>query len=289
MAMYLDEREVEQAYGYVALEELLHTAALLALAIVGFGLVSAYAHHLAWSAVGFNLLIAALSVQLYFFAQLFWAKALQRGRSFKTYEDSPISYAPFDADFGSMNEAVKCALAVVVAFSSLLGRAGVLEAYLLAMGGTVVYELSRQVLLKVTDCEVGSAKIFLFGGALGTLCSLMLRRTEASTRDHPNNVTSTRASTTALLGLLLTWVLFPLLARDETCHSDLQTADLRFVNIALSLAGSTALGAGVAFSDFGFRGFIVCSLAGGIAGLSSAPFITNPAYAIAFGFGAAVC
>ena len=34
---------------------------------------------------------------------------------------------------------------------------------------------------------------------------------------------------------------------------------------------------------------MVCSLAGGIAGLSSAPFITNPAYAIAFGFGAAAC
>ena len=86
----------------------------------------------------------------------------------------------------------------------------------------------------------------------------------------------------------MVWVLFPLLSRDEEFQSSAQTNNLRVINIALSLAGSTVLGAGVAFTDFGFRGFIMCSLAGGVACLSSSPFITNPAYAIAFGLAAAI-
>ena len=75
-----------------------------------------------------------------------------------------------------MNEALKCALSIIVAFSCIIGRVGILEVYLLSVFGTIVYELSRQVCLKFIDYELGTAKIFLFGGALGTVCSLLLAR-----------------------------------------------------------------------------------------------------------------
>lgn len=67
-----------------------------------------------------------------------------------------------------------------------------------------------------------------------------------------------------------------------------ETENSRVLNVALSLAASTMFGAGIAFTDFGFRGFIQCSLAGGVACLSSSAYISNPVYAITFGFAAAI-
>lgn len=121
--------------------------------VVGFGLTFGFIGRLGWSSVGFNLLITALCTQFYFFMQVFWVKAQlqQKDRTFSTYENNTISFDPSDASFGDMNEALKCSLAIIVAFSSILGRAGILEAYILSIFGTIVYELSRQVLLNVTD------------------------------------------------------------------------------------------------------------------------------------------
>lgn len=46
-----------------------------------------------------------------------------------------------------MNEAIKCALACIVAFSFIIGRAGLMELYLMTTTGTIIYELARQTCL----------------------------------------------------------------------------------------------------------------------------------------------
>ena len=75
-----------------------------------------------------------------------------------------------------MNEALKCALACIVAFSFVVGRAGILDLYLLTTSGTIVYELARQVCQNNFPYEVGSIKIFLFGGALGLITSFVMTK-----------------------------------------------------------------------------------------------------------------
>lgn len=51
-------------------------ATLFALLVVaGFGLYFSYATHLVWSSLGFNLLLTALSIQLYPLINALWSKA----------------------------------------------------------------------------------------------------------------------------------------------------------------------------------------------------------------------
>lgn len=156
----------------------------------------------------------SLCVQLYFLINVFWIKTQlqQYDRTFKTHEQNYL-YLHGQPNYGNMNEALKCSLAIIVAFSSIIGRAGILEAYFLSVFGTIVYELSRQVFLKVTDHEVGTAKIFLYGGVLGTICSLLIHRSEKPIKDNRNFAPSTYSTITTLLGLMMVWVLFPLLSR----------------------------------------------------------------------------
>lgn len=110
-------------------------------------------YKLIWSHLGFNILIAALSIQTFFLVNAFWTKA-------GIYKNSPFNTQSFyvgliptdtfsagsDSSLGAnLNEALKCALACIVAFSFVIGRAGLLDLYLLTTTGTVVYELARQV------------------------------------------------------------------------------------------------------------------------------------------------
>jgi hypothetical protein len=45
-----------------------------------------------------------------------------------------------------ISNAMKCALAVVVAFSSVLGKAGQLECLIITVVGVVGFELNRQII-----------------------------------------------------------------------------------------------------------------------------------------------
>ena len=78
-----------------------------------------------------------------------------------------------------MNEALKCALSMIVAFSVLVGRIGPLEIFILSVLGTAAYELTRQVNIGANTLDIGSMKIFEFGGALGLGISILLKAREA--------------------------------------------------------------------------------------------------------------
>lgn len=46
---------------------------------------------------------------------------------------------------GCLTQAIKCALANCIAFSGILGRAGPLQAWFIALFGTIGFELLRHV------------------------------------------------------------------------------------------------------------------------------------------------
>lgn len=70
---------------------------------------------------------------------------------------------------------MKCALAVVIAFSSILGRAGQLECLFVSITGVIGFELNRQVLQeRVGSDAFGTFYIFTFGGFMGLILGLFL-------------------------------------------------------------------------------------------------------------------
>jgi len=77
--------------------------------------------------------------------------------------------------------ALKCALALVIAFNAIGGRGGPLEAIIIVIFGTVTYELNRQILSRFSVNQGGSATIFEFGGFMGLAISLILYCTKHNT------------------------------------------------------------------------------------------------------------
>lgn len=103
-----------------------------------------------WSGMGFALLISALCFEFFFMFNALWTKAhvfTDSNTDFSTQSynlylsvlNQPAS-EPYDA---TVTAAFRCSLAILIAFSSILGRAGPLEAYLTALFGTIGYELNR--------------------------------------------------------------------------------------------------------------------------------------------------
>lgn len=70
--------------------------------------------------------------------------------------------------------AIKCGLSLCIAFAAIGGRAGYFEALLISIIGTILYELNRQLITKFAVDYGGSIGIFLFGGAMGWMLSLLL-------------------------------------------------------------------------------------------------------------------
>lgn len=66
-------------------------------------------------------------------------------------------------------------MANVIAFSSLVGRVQLMEVFYLAVFGTFFYEINNQLIWRFMITDVGyGMRIFLFGGVMGFISSLML-------------------------------------------------------------------------------------------------------------------
>lgn len=70
--------------------------------------------------------------------------------------------------------ALKCSLANAVTFAAISGRAGPLEAMIISLVGTVIYELNRQLVNRYSFDFGGTMTIFCFGGCFGSTLSLIL-------------------------------------------------------------------------------------------------------------------
>ena len=75
----------------------------------------------------------------------------------------------------------KCAIAIIVAFSCIIGRVGLLEIFILTTIGTIGYEFNRQLCYRKFQTSAdnfgdafGTMNIFTFGGFMGLGAALML-------------------------------------------------------------------------------------------------------------------
>jgi hypothetical protein len=93
-----------------------------------------YMKGLSWSGLGFAFLITALCIQVYPLINTFWSKAgIQDNATvtnFSTKELNQLYLSNSEVTFGgqvygsTITNGLKCALAIVAAFSSVLGRVG---------------------------------------------------------------------------------------------------------------------------------------------------------------------
>ena len=145
--------------GSVNFTPIVTTVLLFLMVVVGFGALFAYIKKLVWSALGFNLLIVCLSIEWFFLIYFFWLKTDIRGYSIYFSSGTWVNnifltnsiYKKIDdtvtmSAIGScLTQALKCALANCIGFSAILGRAGPLEAFFIALFGTIGYELNRAI------------------------------------------------------------------------------------------------------------------------------------------------
>jgi hypothetical protein len=62
---------------------------------------------------------------------------------------------------------MKCAISIIIAFGSVIGRVGPLETLILAVVGVTGYELNRNFVVAQGQDMFGTFLIFAFGGFLG--------------------------------------------------------------------------------------------------------------------------
>lgn len=283
----------------VSSEGFIHTAFLFILIILGFGLALSRPYKLTLSHLGFNLLITALSVQTFFLINAFWTKARiyfdGRGNAEFNTDIYNVSLTPSSilSEGADLNEALKCALSIIVAFSFVVGRAGLLEIYFLTTSGTIVYELARQVCLNNYPYELGSIKIFFYGGVLGLMTSFVIHRLgkEGNIVAHPNYIQNRMSITISLVGTAIVWLLFPLLSREvtgipEVAHAS-STLNSRVIAIYLATAAAGLFAIFVGSVKFGFRLVTNTIIGSGVAILTASAYISNPVYAVVFGLASA--
>ena len=140
-----------------------------------------------WSGIGFTFFITGFCIEVYPLVNDFWTKVgLQSNNSTPNFDFSNKTFNLYLSDretgtggkityFGnSLTTAIKCALSVSIAFSSLLGRAGHLECLIVSVFGVIGFELNRQVVQENQGTDTfGTFYIFTFGGFMGLALGLL--------------------------------------------------------------------------------------------------------------------
>lgn len=75
----------------------------------------------------------------------------------------------------TITTAFKCALAVMAAFSAILGRVGPLECLIVSAFGIFGYEFNRQLITVRINDSFGTLSIFTFGGFMALALGFIMR------------------------------------------------------------------------------------------------------------------
>jgi positive regulator of sigma E activity len=294
---------ISNTTSYINLTSILSAIALALLTIAGFGLVFSYLKRLAWSGIGFAFLITALCVEIYPLVNAFWTKVrLDNNPTSNTFTSSKfftLLVSNFDVPTGAnyantITTGFKCALAVLAAFSSILGRAGSLECLIVTLFGIVGFELNRQIIINLATDSFGTYSIFTFGGFMGLALGFILflrekREADTNTEKHPNYTSNSSTVSVAIFGALIIFTFFPFLALDLDAYTGINKFNIFTGPFYIIIA----MGAGVIGSvivsciingHLIIRDLIHSPLAGGIIAGSASFFITNPVYALVVGF-----
>ena len=183
--------------------------------------------------MGFNLFILAFCLEFYPLINNFWTKTqIQKNNSplldfsySNRYYDlylanrDTLPTAQYTGYGNCITNAMKCGLAMAIAFSSILGRAGQLECLFVCIVGTIGYELNRQLIQERIGADsFETFIIFTYGGfmslALGLFAYLREKKEENNMeiRSLRKFTCSTESALNSVLGAIIIFVLLPFLA-----------------------------------------------------------------------------
>ena len=202
--------------------------------------------------MGLSLLTFAFTIQHYFLFRAFWYKSgAWDPQSSKSFDDqsrfSQISYVNAGTDqqlsynlpVSSMVDAIACSISMLVAFSSFVGRVGILAVYFLTLFGTFFYEVNSQLIWRffITDTGYGM-RVFLFGSFLGFIISCLLGNKE-TTKKHRKYFSIYSTQSFGLVGLCFIFCAMPFLGSAglyRTSTNDQAILWIASLNMWLALA-----------------------------------------------------
>lgn len=254
-----------------------------------------------WSGLGFTFLIVAGVVQWYVLVNGFWSKVNVQVANTdwnKTYIATYLSDETSNTNAGGIDTlgntlvgAFKCGLSMSIIFAGIGGRAGPLEASIIVIVGTIIYELNRQILTLFSVGVGGSTYIFEFAGFAGATIAVLLAFTKQKDilSNHTNYISSKFNATLALVGAAFIWVFFPVL------NMDIPGSLFIYTNAGIStlFCISAAVVAAIGFSllingKLEFRDIITAPIAGGVIIGASSTYIYNPLQSLLLGSGAGI-
>jgi hypothetical protein len=265
----------------------------------GFGLFFSYLRNYNWSGMGFTLFITATVFQLYFLVNGFFTRANFEKQSNSSFTQTHISIflndEPYVSSATSTNEAtavgaIRCALALSIAFAGIGGRAGYLEAFLVSVLGTIGNVINSKLVSRFSVDTGSTMRVFLFGGTMGVIMALLLSCKQGKTfYAHPEYTSNKLSRTLSLVGGLFCWVFFPVFNMDVSPTLFLYSNGAISTFICISASVTTMVGLNLTFDrKIDFRSFLTSIIAGGVIIGSSSALIYNPLGGLFMGVLAAI-
>lgn len=123
---------------------------------------------------------------------------------------------------------------------------------------------------------------------MGLVTSIFLKFREPDTMKHPNYTANKFSSTVALLGTIIIWIFFPLLAMDPVFKGGMNgfTTYTGPINVVFGLSAATVASFAMSALFNGrlqIRDIVYGPVAGGVAVATSSVYIVEPVYAMTVG------
>jgi ammonium transporter Rh len=251
---------------------------IMVMLLLGFGYLMTFLRKYGLGAVGFTLMLTALSIQLNMVVELLCRYM---------YEPDHVDF-PHPVHLTTLVDGEFAAATLLISYGAIIGRASPLQLVIMAILQSFFYALNKVVIVlgewKAEDVG-GSITIHMFGAYFGLAVS---RALGAPKRSGLENAESNAVSDVlSLIGTTLLWVYWPsFVGATET--SDPVTENLCVIHTVLALVGSTV--ATFCFSQCWTQGsrfdpvhVANATLAGGVAIGASARLDLTPGGALVLG------
>ncbi|CAB9497154.1 Ammonium transporter Rh type [Seminavis robusta] len=251
---------------------------ILVMLLIGFGFLMSFLHKYGLGAVGFTLMLTALSMQLNILVEL-----LCRYMN----EPSHVEF-PHPIHLTTLVDAEFAAATLLISFGAIIGRASPLQLIVMTLMQSFFYALNKVVIVlgawKAEDVG-GTITIHMMGAYFGMGVSRVLG--EPKGRSKVNADSSAVSDVMGLIGTTILWVYWPsFVGATETANP--ATEHLCIMHTVLALLGSTV--ATFCFSSRWTQGnkfdpvhVANATLAGGVAIGASARLEMTPGGALLLG------
>jgi len=167
--------------------------------LVGFGFLMTFLKKYAYSALGYTMLITAITIQ---------ASILINGFFHNLFNNS---WHYLDLDIKSLITGDFASGAVLISFGALLGKINPLQLFIMALFEMIFYAVNESIgviVFKAIDMG-GSMFVHTFGAYFGLSVAWILSRNNIVVREHRDESSSKQSNTNAMVGTLFLWMFWP--------------------------------------------------------------------------------